>query len=251
MSSKPVLYKILAAIMVVTILGGCTSNTAQPVPTATPTTAPITAPTTALITAPTTVPTTAPTTAPTVAVPTETIAPTLDQNLVNTQSAQTAAANLTLNAPTATPVPPLSTSTSAPTVTRLPPTAFPTATFNPVLLTPSSTPTGYNCSVTSTSPKSTDTVTINTDFNWSWVITNTGIKLWGQHAADLKYISGTAMQTGGSVVNLTSDVAPGASYTATIAMRTPATAGTYTAAWQIVQDGVLVCTLNLSVKVTN
>ena len=247
MSSKPVLYKILAAIMVVTILGGCTSNTAQPVPTATPTTAPITAPITA------------PNTAPTVAVPTETIAPTLDQNLVNTQSAQTAAVNLTLNAPTATPVTPTSTSTATPTVTPtitrtvtpLPPTAFPTATFNPVLLTPSSTPSGYNCSVTSTSPKSTDTVTINTDFNWSWVITNTGIKLWGQHAADLKYISGTAMQTGGSVVNLTSDVAPGASYTATIAMRTPATAGTYTAAWQIVQDGVLVCTLNLSVKVTN
>jgi hypothetical protein len=247
MSFKPVLYKILAAIMIVTILSGCN---AVPAPASTPTAAPT-------IIAPTTAP------MATTAVPTETIAPTVDQNLVSTQAAQTAAANLTLNAPTATPVTPTSTPTATPTATLtftplpptltftpLPPTALPTATLIPWTLTPIATPTGYNCSVTSTTPKSTDTVKVSTDFNWSWVIQNTGIKTWGQHNADLKYVSGTAMQTAGNLFNLTSDVTSGASYTATIAMETPSTAGTYTATWQIVQDSVLVCTLNLSVRVT-
>jgi hypothetical protein len=92
---------------------------------------------------------------------------------------------------------------------------------------------------------------VSTAFDWSWVIVNTGIKTWGQHNADLKYISGTGMQTGGNLYNLTTDVASGQSYTATIHMQSPATASTYTAVWQIIQDSVLVCTLNVSVRVVN
>ena len=235
MISNPVLYKIVAAIMVVTILSGCTVKTAGTVPTSTPVIAPTTAP------------------AATTAVPSETIAPTVDQNLVETQSAQTVVANMTLSAPTVTLVPPTGTATAAPTITLIftpaPPTARPTATFFPFKLTPTNTPTGYACFVTSTSPKSTDTLKVNTNFDLIWVIKNTGVKLWGHANADLKYISGTAMQTGGGLYDLASDVGPGASYTATISMKTPATAGTYTAVWEIVQDSVLVCTLNLSVKV--
>ena len=103
MRPKPVLFKILAAIMLASILGGC--NAAQSVPTATVTSAPAQ-----------------------VVVPTETLAPTLDQNQLNTQSAQTAAAAETQNAPTDTPVIPTSTSTEAPTMT---PTIAPTFTALP------------------------------------------------------------------------------------------------------------------------
>jgi len=105
--------------------------------------------------------------------------------------------------------------------------------------------------VTSTSPTSSQTVKVSTNFNWSWVIKNTGLKLWGHANADLKYISGTAMQSGGSLFDLTADVPPGSSITATIAMLSPSTAGTYSAVWEIIQDSVLVCTLNVSVKVTS
>ena len=75
--------------------------------------------------------------------------------------------------------------------------------------------------------------------------------MWGHSNADLKYISGTAMQTKGSLFDLTADVNGGQSYTATVAMLSPSTAGTYTAVWEIIQDSVLVCTLNLSVRVVN
>ena len=235
MISSPVLYKILAAILLVTLLSGCNAI-AGVVPTSTPLPSP----------------TTAPTAIP--ALPSATLAPTVDQNLVNTQSAQTATANATLSAPTATLVPPTIIPTVTPTITLAftpTPTARPTATFYPYLFTPTNTPTGYACLVTSTTPSSSQTVKVSTNFDWSWVIVNTGIKLWGHANADLKYISGTAMQTGGSLFDLTVDVPPGASYTATIAMLSPATAGTYTSAWEIIQDSVLVCTLNLSVRVIN
>jgi len=238
MSAKPVLFKIIAAFMVVTIISGCNLKSNLSVPTAAPTMAA----------------TMAATITPTLA-PTDTSAPTLDQNLVNTQAAQTAVANMTLNAPTATPVTPTSTSTTVPTMTLtftpLPPTAYPTATFIPWTSTPTATPIVYSCAVTSTTPSSTDTVKVSTAFNWSWVIKNTGKWAWGQHQADIKYVSGTIMQTNGYLFDMPADVSPGVSVTVKIAMKTPASAGTYTATWEIVQEGVLVCTLPLSVKVTN
>jgi hypothetical protein len=237
MSSKSLQYKILASVLMLTLLAGCTA--AQSVPTATPTTA-------------------AP--APATVTPTQLAAPTLDQSLASTQSAQATAAAQTLNAPTVAPTEadtstsapteaPTATSTPAPTQTLVLPTPLPTVTFYPWTLTPNATSTGYACAITSTTPSSSDTVKVSTNFNFVWVIKNTGTKLWGQHHADLKYISGTAMQTKANLFDFTSDVAPGASYTATVAMLSPATANTYSAVWEIIQDSELVCTLNLSVKV--
>jgi hypothetical protein len=239
MNSKSVLYKTLAVIMVVAILSGCNLNKA------------------------TSIPTTAPTAPSNVAAPTDTVAPAQDQNLINTQAAQTVAAYQTLNVPsatpitptvvTATPVTPTSTSTAAPTVTLtftpLPPTVAATKTLPPVTKTPSVTPNGYACQVISTKP--TTAIKVNANFNWTWVIQNTGTAMWGQHNADLEYVSGKKMQTGADAYDLTKDVAPGATYTATIAMSAPATANTYNATWAIVQDGVTACTLNLSLNVTN
>jgi hypothetical protein len=233
MNSKLMLNKILAVIMVAIILSSCNLKTAVSVPTA--------------------VATTAPTAIPTAAAPTDTLAPTIDQNLVNTQAAQTAAASMTLNAPTATSIPPTSTFTAVPVITQtftpLPPTATPTVTYIYVTKTSTPTPIGYACSVISTSP--TTAVVVSTAFNFSWVIKNTGHWLWGHSQADLKWIDGTKMQTAGDLYDLTADVAPNAKYTATIAMLAPSSAGTYTADWQIVQEGALVCSLSLSVKVTN
>ena len=230
MPPKSFLNKLFAAIIILAILGGCTSPTPQP--TAAPTNA-----------------------------PTDTLAPTVDQNLLNTQAAQTATANVPTEKPV-TPTPtdtqaPTATSTAsntatiAPTLTPLPPTAFPTWTFSPYTLTPSATPTGYACTVTSTTPKSTDTVKVSTNFDFTWQIHNSGSKLWGQHNADLEYVSGTAMQTKGNRFDFTKDVNPGSSYSATVAMLSPATAGTYGATWEIVQDSVVVCKFTLSVKVVN
>ncbi len=248
MSTKPLIYRILAAFLAIAVLSGCNIFAGGTEPTATVAS------------------TQPPASSETAAAPSATLAPTVDQNLANTQAAQTAAANQTLNAPTATTLPPTNTSTDTPaaatststaaptlppTLTPVPPTAFPTATLFPWTLTPSSTANGYNCSVTSTTPKSSDSVKVSTNFDWSWVIKNTGVKTWGQHAADVKYVSGTAMQTNGNVYDLPSDVVGGSSVTVTIPMKSPSTAGTYKATWQIVQEGSLVCSMDVSVRVTN
>ena len=235
MSFKPLLNKILAIILVVTVLSGCNLNSALSVPTA----------------------------APTAAVPTDTAAPVQDQNLINTEAAQTVAAFQTLNVPTATqvtptftatPVTPTSTDTTTSTVTVTSTNTItpkpPTSTYAPPTRTPSVTPNGYACTVVSTTPGSADTVKISTAFNFTWVIKNAGTAMWGHGNADLRYISGSKMQTA-DLLDLTKDVFPGDSYTATVAMKSPSTADTYTAIWAIVQDGVTACTLNLSVKVTN
>jgi Ig-like domain from next to BRCA1 gene len=231
MSFNPTLYKILAVIMVTTVIfmSGCNSPVTSNNPTA----------------------------APTAVGATENTAPTVDVNLIRTQAAQTVIANLTQNAPTATPVTPTSTDTATPTVTLtftpLPPTARPTATWIPWTSTPvySPTPIGFACSITDYFPKSTDSFKVKTDFDGRWVVKNTGTQLWDQHQVDLKYISGTKMQTYADLFDLTATVAAGASLQVIVDMTAPATAGTYTATWAIVQYGLTICTLPLSVKITN
>jgi Ig-like domain from next to BRCA1 gene len=238
MRSKPVLYKILAVIMVATILGGCNIGAAP----ATPTTAPVSVPAAAL--------------------PTEDVGPTLD--MVRTQSAQTVVANMTLNAPTETPVtptvvppttvPPTDTPTVAPTPaptnTPLPPT--PTAVPTTIFLLWTATPAvNYGCSLTTFSPNRFDTLKVSTAFVGSWTVTNIGNHTWEQHAVDVAFVSGDKLQTGADRYDLKSTVPQNASYTVNINMKTPSVAGTYKATWEIVQDSQFICSLNLSVKVVN
>jgi len=233
MSFTSLLYKIIAVCTLAAVIGGCTSTPTPPPPT--------------------TAPTVAATGAATSAAPT-TPMPTIDRAPVLTRAAQTVVAYMTLNAPTVVPVTPTlaatmtatMTSTLAPTATA---TMAPTATVVYWTVTP--TPGVYSCAVTSTTPSPTTTVKVNTAFNWSWVIQNTGLWAWGQHQADIKFVSGTILQTNGYLFDLPADVPPNASVTVTIAMKTPTSAGTYKASWEIVQEGAVVCTVPVSVNVTN
>jgi hypothetical protein len=185
------------------------------------------------------------------AVPTIDLQPTL--NAVKTQAVQTALVNLTQTAPTATPVTPtntpLPTATSTPafTATPVPPTKAPTATLAPWTLTP--TVGAYSCSVTSVTPKSTDKVTASSNFDTTWVIKNNGTQTWLGSETDIKYVSGTKLQKSGDLLDMTSNVAPGDSYTIAVDMVSPADAGTYTAVWAVMMGKDTLCTLNLSVTV--
>jgi hypothetical protein len=242
MNAKSLTLKIMAVLLTAAILAGCSLGSA---------TLPAT------ITVPTNAPTDQINTEPTTSAPTVDLQPTLDA--VKTQAAETVVAEMTLNAPPATPIPPTDTATAiitqAPTKTPVPPTA----TFIPWTATPlytatpkyTSTPQGYACSVISTSPKSTDTIKVNVDFDGNWVVKNTGTITWDQAATDLKYISGTKFQTKADVFDFKSSVAADAQYTAVVDMKAPSSAGTYTATWAVVQNSLTLCTLNLSITVTN
>jgi hypothetical protein len=229
MSSKQMGLRILAVFVLTAILVGCANTTA--------TVAPV-------------VPTAVSTLAQ---LPTSDLQSTLD--LVKTQAAGTVIAGLTQNAPSDTPVlptgTPTATATTAPTSTPLPPTAYPTATYIPWTLTPiyTATSAAYNCTITSVSPKATDTIKTGADFDGNWVAKNTGTQPWLKSDVDLKYITGTKFQTKGDLFDFKSDVAVNDSYTAIVDMVAPADAGTYYATWAFVRSGVTICTLNLTVVV--
>jgi len=130
----------------------------------------------------------------------------------------------------------------------VPPTAVPTKVFYLWTSTPA---VNYGCTVTDFSPNRFDTLKVGTAFVGTWTVTNIGNHTWEQHAVDIAFVSGDKLQTGGDRYDLKSTVPQNASYTVNINMKTPAVAGAYTAAWEIVQDYQAICTLNLSVKVVN
>ncbi len=230
MSSKSMWLKIISVSLLAAILAGC--NTA------------------------------ATTVAPTAATTSDQQA-TLDS--LRTQVAQTVIANPTLVPPTETPVletntptvtfTPTSTVTPLATSTPLPPTVAPTRTPVPWTSTPVYTATSiaYNCTITSVTPNTASTPTkVGNDFDGKWVIKNTGTETWFANDIDIKFISGTNFQENGKTIfDMTSDVAHDASYTLIIDMVAPSTAGTYTTTWALVRSGATVCTLPLTLVVTN
>lgn len=218
MYSKMTIQRIMAVILLTTLLTAC--STATPTP-ATPTVDP---------------------------------KPTFDA--VETQAAATVIANLTLTAPTATPVTPtatvtntpLPTNTSMPTNTPLPPTA----TWVPWTLTPAqtSTPTTqpYSCTINDKSPSDNTEFDAGASFDGRWTVTNTGSQTWNAADYDLTYESGTDMHDGTKSYDLTSDVASGGSYTAVVDLKAPSSSGTYTTTYSIRGNGI-VCAMSVTIKV--
>ena len=217
MSSKHIALRLLGLVAIAAIMVGCASPTAISTP----------------------------------------VAPTVDQqptfNAVKTQAVQTVVSDLTKNAPTAAPIIPTNTpnptSTGTPVSTATPemPTKTATATFIPWTLTP--TIGALSCSVTSVSPKATDKLSPTTDFDANWVIKNNGTQTWQHKETDIHYVSGTKFQKNGDLLDMSSDVTIGNSYTVTIHMNSPADAGTYTSTWAVAMGKDILCNLNLTVVV--
>ena len=153
------------------------------------------------------------------------------------------------------------TNTTAPTETTAPPTAtpqptatifIPTATNTFVPATPKPTltftPAPYACKLTSTSPAAGTKYTTNQDFDAVWKVTNNGTKNWEVGFVDLKYVSGTKMQTVADIFDVNTAVAPGGELTLIVDMKAPSTAGKYTAQWALTLDGTVMCTLPVEIE---
>lgn len=186
-------------------------------------------------------------------VPTIDLQPTFDA--VAAQAVQTMITNLTLNAPTATPIIP--TDTPAPTMTVPPlpsdtpaPSATPTRVFIPWTKTPTATQPVYNCTVTNVSPTTKDTITVDQDFDGKWTVKNSGVKTWYSDNTDIRFVEGTKLQESGDVVDLGADVAPNGSYTIVVDMKAPSSDGTYTTKWGIYLEDGTVCPLTITINVT-
>ncbi len=136
----------------------------------------------------------------------------------------------------------------SPTNTWIPFTAVPNT---PVpSLTP--TPGAYTCKVTGISPTDGTKIKTNWDFDGAWTVKNVGTKRWEVGSLDFKYVSGTKFQTKGDIFDVSKEVAPGAEITLVVDMKTPSTAGKYTAAWILTMNGTdAFCSLPLNIEVVN
>lgn len=191
---------------------------------------------------------------------TPTVDPAVQQATIDAavaQAIQTLAANQTSTAaalPTSTftataTLEPTQTFTPAPTATLF----IPTATWIPYTKTPSATATSaaYVCELKSTSPASGTKININTDYDATWVVKNIGVKTWEVGYLDLKYVSGTKMQTVADIFDVSKVVAPGEELTLIVDMKTPSKADKYTATWALAIDATTLCTLPVSIEAVN
>lgn len=196
--------------------------------------------------------------------PQATIDPKPTFNAIQTQAAQTVIANLTKNAPSATPVKPTNTvapsATSAPTNT---PTVAPTATLA-ATVAPTSTPTlavklwtltptlsTYNCANLSQAPLKTDVMAPYADFDGVWVVQNTGSEIWNNTDLVILYLSGARLQKRADVNNVpfTVSVSHGEQYTVRVDMKAPAVPGVYNTLWAITKGSRAICNLSLTITV--
>jgi hypothetical protein len=196
--------------------------------------------------------------------PTPTLAPTVDTqptlDAVSTIAVQTVYAQLTENAPTATPVIPTDTPapTAAPTETLVPsptvvlPTAtatvfHPTWTFVPTPAT--ATPVPATCSITTQEPATGAVFAPKADFDGHWVVKNISKETWQASNTDVRFVSGDKFQVGGDLYDIAADVAVDGSTTITIDMVAPTTVGKYKATWGVYNGSTLVCSLNVNIEV--
>lgn len=187
--------------------------------------------------------------------PTVDTRPTMDA--VSTQAVQTAIANLTLMAPTATPVTPTPAATDTPQPTETPaitntpvPSETPTRVFIPWTKTPTATQVVYGCTITSVSPNKNDTIKVDQDFDAKWTIKNNGINTWNAGNTDIRFVDGTKLQKSKDLYDLGADVAPNGTYTVTVDMRAPSSDGTYSTTWGIYLEDGSVCSLPLTINVS-
>lgn len=192
--------------------------------------------------------------------PTQDVAQTLDA--ARTQAAQTVEADIA-SRPTAT-LP--ATATLAATATELPsPTAAPS--FTPVntlpplptatntripatpTITPTSTPSDYNCSITTVSPAANTEFAKRADFDGRWTVKNTGTQTWLASDVDYRYVSGEKMQKKNDVYDLPKDVKPGESVDIIVDMLAPDVTGTFKTAWGLARSDRVFCNLNITIVV--
>ncbi len=81
-----------------------------------------------------------------------------------------------------------------------------------------------------------------------WTVKNTSLTTWDTTNVSYKFISGTNLHNV-TLVNLPADVAPNTNASLVLDLIVPATSGTYTETWSLVQNSTTLCSLTLSIVV--
>jgi hypothetical protein len=126
--------------------------------------------------------------------------------------------------------------------------AFKNVNTGVVSPSPSIPTTGTSaCQITAVSPNAP--LPVNSDFDATWTIKNTSTKNWDLSSVDYLFVSGTKMHKYADRYDLTQIVKPGESIKIVVDMLAPASAGTYTSNWALVDGKTTICNFSLSQRV--
>lgn len=103
------------------------------------------------------------------------------------------------------------------------------------------------CQIVSVTPGSS--VTTRADFDAVWTVKNVSNKTWDGNSVDYKFVSGSKTYKWNSVYDLHQTIKPGETVKVVVDMIAPSQAGYYTTNWALVQGGVTLCNLPLSLRV--
>lgn len=81
-----------------------------------------------------------------------------------------------------------------------------------------------------------------------WTVKNSSLTTWDNANVSYKFISGTNLHNV-TISNLPADIAPDTNSTLILDLNVPATSGTYTETWSLVQDSTTLCSITLSIVV--
>lgn len=144
--------------------------------------------------------------------------------------------------PTLTLTPMPTPTVPTPTKTRVPPTRTPVMT---------ATPNYYSCKIVEKKPSDGAKINVGTTFDAEWTIQNSGLKTWEVGYVDLRYVSGTKLQTGADIYDINTQVSPEGEIKLEVGMKAPSLAGKYSAVWQVIIEGITMCTLPVSIEAVN
>jgi uncharacterized protein YraI len=111
---------------------------------------------------------------------------------------------------------------------------------------------GTGCSVVSQTPTDGTSITIDTPFDTTWVLQNTGTTRWDQSEVDIRYVgaaNNVQMHQGAGVYDLTTSVEPAATYNFTVSMIAPFNTGVYGELWEVALGSQSICQFYVYISV--
>lgn len=99
------------------------------------------------------------------------------------------------------------------------------------------------CVLVSQDPADGSIMAPGTSFKMTWVLQNVGSRTWDQNTTDLQFVAaiGGTRLSSTDVVDLTTSVPPGSTYSAVADMVAPSTEGQYGETWSIVENSTNFC----------
>ncbi len=111
--------------------------------------------------------------------------------------------------------------------------------------------TSGQCQILETSPTYGASFPKGASFDSRWKVKNVSSSAWLTSEVDFKYLGGTAMYEGNNAFDLKQQVDPNGTIDLIVDSIAPSSAGLYTMTWGLVKSGTTLCSMSVTIRVTN